>query len=250
MDLTGKHGGLFLWNPKILGVMTVFLISFFFSMEILRPQNADHSLRTCIKGKIKITTRCLWLDKGKLLDALYKASHAALSSCPINCPLPHIERTVSEMLRKMVRKYSSKRPEVIAIAVENTAGVLVDELRTRLAGKSSQDSFELPALSKSFNAHLRTGGSSRKLEEDGSDAANFSEDLLKEEIEGIYTSFMCCKLVSNHNGIVVHSFGKIIEYLFLFSVSYMQVCMLLICWCNAYHRLQFGWINITPIGQS
>ncbi|XXG45032.1 hypothetical protein AAC387_Pa02g0226 [Persea americana] len=154
------------------------------SMEILRPQNADHSLRTCIKGKIKITTRCLWLDKGKLLDALYKASHAALSSCPINCPLPHIERTVSEMLRKMVRKYSSKRPEVIAIAVENTAGVLVDELRTRLAGKSSQDSFELPALSKSFNAHLRTGGSSRKLEEDGSDAANFSEDLLKEEIEG------------------------------------------------------------------
>lgn len=163
----------------------------FFSMEILRPQNAVHSFQTCIRGKIKITTRCLWLDKGKLLDALYKAAHAALSSCPINCPLAHMERTVSEMLRKMVRKYSSKRPEVIAIALENTAGVLADELRIRLSGKSSQESFELPALSKSSNAHLRRGSSRKLEEEDGSNAANLSEDPLKEEIEGIKTSVGC-----------------------------------------------------------
>ena len=105
-------------------------------MEILRPQVIDGATEKSLKGKIRITTRCLWLDKGKLLDALHKAAHAALSSCPVNCPLAHMERTVSEVLRKMVRKYSSKRPEVIAIATENPSAVLAGELNARLSGKS------------------------------------------------------------------------------------------------------------------
>lgn len=63
------------------------------------------------------------------MDALHKAAHAALSSCPVACPLAHMEKTVSESLRKMVRKYSSKSPEVIAVAVENPAAVLSDELK-------------------------------------------------------------------------------------------------------------------------
>ncbi|XP_058226362.1 ribonuclease J-like isoform X2 [Rhododendron vialii] len=100
------------------------------SMEILRPQDADNfGEQRTLKGKIRITTRCLWLDKGKLLDALRKAAHAALSSCPVACPLAHMEKTVSQVLRKMVRKYSSKSPEVIAVAVENPAAVLSDELK-------------------------------------------------------------------------------------------------------------------------
>ncbi|KAI4342504.1 hypothetical protein MLD38_027127 [Melastoma candidum] len=105
------------------------------NMEIMRPQKVDGQFESSLKGKIRITTRCLWLDKGKLLDALYKAAHATLSSCPVNCPLAHMERTVSEVLRKMVRKYSGKRPEVIACAVENPAAVLVDEINDRLSGK-------------------------------------------------------------------------------------------------------------------
>ncbi|KAE9587433.1 putative beta-lactamase transcription factor MYB family [Lupinus albus] len=106
------------------------------SMEIFRPQNLDSLAGNTLKGKIRITTRCLWLDKGKLLDGLHKAAHAALSSCPVNCPLTHMERNVSEVLRKLVRKYSGKRPEVIAIAIENPAAVLADEINTKLSGKS------------------------------------------------------------------------------------------------------------------
>ncbi|KAM3319269.1 ribonuclease J isoform X2 [Capsicum chacoense] len=106
------------------------------SMEILRPQSTDGMTEKALKGKIRITTRCLWLDKGKLLDGLHKAAHAALSSCPLSSPLSHMERTVSEVLRKLVRKYSSKRPEVIAIAFENPAGVLADEIYGKLSGKS------------------------------------------------------------------------------------------------------------------
>lgn len=105
-------------------------------MEIFRPKNLDNFAENTLKGKIRITTRCLWLDKGKLIDAIYKAARAALSSCPVNSPLSHLERTVAEVLRKMVRKYSGKRPEVIAIAIENPAAVLADEINTKLSGKS------------------------------------------------------------------------------------------------------------------
>ncbi|CAN6449094.1 unnamed protein product [Victoria cruziana] len=123
------------------------------SMEIMRPQSVGGALsQPCIKGKIRITTRCLWLDKGKLLDALHKAAHVALSSCPINCPLAHMERAVSDVLKKMVRKYSGKRPEVIAIAVENANAVLAEELKAKLSGKS-KGTFSLSALRKSIDPH-------------------------------------------------------------------------------------------------
>lgn len=103
-------------------------------MEIFRPQKEHGLTQTGLKGKFKITTRCLWLDNGRLLDALYKAAHAALSSCPMNCPLSHMERMVAEILRKMVRKYSEKRPDVIAVAMENTTASFSEHLDAKSSG--------------------------------------------------------------------------------------------------------------------
>ncbi|XP_057970233.1 ribonuclease J isoform X2 [Malania oleifera] len=152
------------------------------SMEILRPQSVDDIVENSIKGKIKITTRCLWLDKGKLLDALHKAAHAALSSCPVNCPLAHIEKTVSEMLRKMVRKYSSKRPEVIAVAFENPAAVISDEIEARISGKSYVG-FAASALRKGVDRHARKIRSNRTHEEEDSGPVHL-EDTPLHDVEG------------------------------------------------------------------
>ncbi|KAJ1279424.1 hypothetical protein BS78_04G155700 [Paspalum vaginatum] len=109
----------------------------FVSMEIFRPHKEHASAQLGLKGKFKITTRCLWLDNGRLLDALYKAAHAALSSCPVNCPLNHMERMVSEILRKMVRKYSGKRPDVIAVATENTTIGFSEHTEAKSSGTSA-----------------------------------------------------------------------------------------------------------------
>ncbi|KAJ6339602.1 hypothetical protein OIU77_007537 [Salix suchowensis] len=153
------------------------------SMEILRPQNADGLVENSLKGKIKITTRCLWLDKGKLLDALHKAAHAALSSCPVNCPLAHMERTVSEMLRKMVRKYSGKRPEVIAIAVENPVAVLSDELNEKLSGHSHAG-LGISALIKTADQHRKKNQVDRK-QHGGNDYAHLEKTSAKNsEVDG------------------------------------------------------------------
>ncbi|PPD67392.1 hypothetical protein GOBAR_DD35731 [Gossypium barbadense] len=149
------------------------------SMEILRPQKIDGIIENSLKGKIRITTRCLWLDKGKLLDALHKAAHAALSSCPVNCPLAHMERTVSEVLRKMVRKYSGKRPEVIAIALENPAGVLSDELNEKLSGNSNVG-FGIPAVRKVMDGHPKRREPNKIKAEN--DVGNDVETFLPEEV--------------------------------------------------------------------
>ncbi|KAK9104174.1 hypothetical protein Scep_021018 [Stephania cephalantha] len=152
------------------------------SMEILRPQFTDGLFQPRIKGKIKITTRCLWLDKGKLLDALHKAAHAALSSCPLNCPLSHMERTVSEVLRKVVRKYSGKRPEVIAVAVENTVGVLSDELKDRISGKPHRN-FSLSTSNETGHAHSENIVE-RELDEADRDDDLQDEDVVHHKIKG------------------------------------------------------------------
>lgn len=152
------------------------------SMEILRPENNDNPMEKSIKGKIRITTRCLWLDKGKLLDALHKAAHATLSSCPVNCPLAHIERTVSEVLRKMVRKYSSKRPEVIAIAMENPAAVLSEELKARLSGKSGVG-VGISALRDVVDGHPKKSKSNRLQQEEGSGQRHL-ENTSDQDLQG------------------------------------------------------------------
>ncbi|KAG8388085.1 hypothetical protein BUALT_Bualt02G0088500 [Buddleja alternifolia] len=152
------------------------------SMEILRPQTTDGSVEKALKGKIRITTRCLWLDKGKLLDALHKAAHAALSSCPVSCPLTHMERTVSEVLRKMVRKYSSKRPEVIAIAIENPAGDRANDINGKLSGKWHINS-GISALKKAVDGHENKKETIDKLEEDENSlelARNTTEQVLED----------------------------------------------------------------------
>lgn len=161
-------------------------------MEILRPQAEDGSGEKALKGKIRITTRCLWLDRGKLLDALHKAAHAALSSCPVNCPLAHMERIVSEVLRKMVRKYSSKRPEVIAVAVENPGAVLANEINGKLSGKSHIGP-NFSGLRNAFDAHKKTREPVATIEEDVNDLS-LARSASAQELEGQYPiikEFLC-----------------------------------------------------------
>lgn len=158
-------------------------------MEILRPQNVDGVVEGSLKGKIRITTRCLWLDKGKLLDALHKAAHAALSSCPVGCPLAHMEKTVAEVLRKMVRKYSSKRPEVIVIAVENPDAVLSHEIENRLSGKSHV-TFGIPALKNMVGGGPKKTKSSKRQLEDGN-GHYYSEKYSEQSSEGFSLPLLC-----------------------------------------------------------
>eukprot|EP00252_Welwitschia_mirabilis_P010958 TRINITY_DN2467_c0_g2_i1.p1 TRINITY_DN2467_c0_g2~~TRINITY_DN2467_c0_g2_i1.p1 ORF type:complete len:972 (+),score=187.63 TRINITY_DN2467_c0_g2_i1:36-2918(+) len=93
------------------------------SVELKRPQMStnDGALKLNLQpqsrltGKIIITTRCLWVDKGKLIDTLRTALYAALASCPVDASVSLIQQTFSTVVSKLVRKYNNKRPEVIVL---------------------------------------------------------------------------------------------------------------------------------------
>ncbi|CAM6097811.1 unnamed protein product [Calypogeia fissa] len=83
-------------------------------------QEEDEEEEIGLRGKIRITTRCMWTDGGKLLDHLRKAAEGALASSIQGLTLPQIERKVATALRKACQKYINRRPEVIVIATEGS----------------------------------------------------------------------------------------------------------------------------------
>ncbi|KAF7834674.1 Ribonuclease J isoform B [Senna tora] len=102
------------------------------SMEIFCPQSFESHVENTLKGKIKITTRCLWLDKGKLLDALHKAAHAALSSCPalLNLILDIVKDSACKVTMLLSDTFV-KEPKLFAITLFDASlfrlnGVITD----------------------------------------------------------------------------------------------------------------------------
>ncbi|BFI30298.1 ribonuclease J [Marchantia polymorpha subsp. ruderalis] len=71
-----------------------------------------------LRGRVRITTRCMWIDGGRLLDYLRQAVDGALASCYLDSTLPQIERKIGTAIKKAAQKYINRRPEVIVIASE------------------------------------------------------------------------------------------------------------------------------------
>eukprot|EP00271_Cylindrocystis_brebissonii_P002899 TRINITY_DN13655_c0_g2_i1.p1 TRINITY_DN13655_c0_g2~~TRINITY_DN13655_c0_g2_i1.p1 ORF type:complete len:1160 (-),score=309.56 TRINITY_DN13655_c0_g2_i1:418-3897(-) len=71
-----------------------------------------------VPGRVRITTRCLWLDGGKLTHLMQSAADMALAKLSGDVSLPTVERAIAAVLQKVVQRYSNKRPEVIVTAVE------------------------------------------------------------------------------------------------------------------------------------
>nr|XP_011463282.1 PREDICTED: uncharacterized protein LOC105351207 [Fragaria vesca subsp. vesca] len=93
-----------------------------------------------------------------------------------------MERTVSEVLRKLVRKYSGKRPDVIHIAMENPAAVLADEVSTRLSGKSHVG-YDRSALRKVNDGNLNKSRSTRTQSDEAKDNIELQSSTIEKDFE-------------------------------------------------------------------
>ena len=101
-----------------------------------------------LQGRIRITTRCLWTDSGKLLESLQRAADVALSSCRKDARLATVERQVGAILRKVVQKYSNRRPDVIVIATEAASKVI-----TGGSSSGSEDQNQNDDKTRSFRSN-------------------------------------------------------------------------------------------------
>ncbi len=78
----------------------------------------QEAARRKLKAKIRITTRAMWTDGGKLLEVLHASAEAALAKLPGDAALSAVERVVGDSLRRAAKQFNNKRPEVIIIGHE------------------------------------------------------------------------------------------------------------------------------------
>lgn len=71
-----------------------------------------------LEAKVRLTTRAMWVDQGRLLEKLHKAAVDAVAQQPLDCPLGTVERMVADSIRRTCREFNKRSPEVIVIAHE------------------------------------------------------------------------------------------------------------------------------------
>eukprot|EP00238_Polyblepharides_amylifera_P002399 CAMPEP_0196596718 /NCGR_PEP_ID=MMETSP1081-20130531/87530_1 /TAXON_ID=36882 /ORGANISM="Pyramimonas amylifera, Strain CCMP720" /LENGTH=779 /DNA_ID=CAMNT_0041921845 /DNA_START=110 /DNA_END=2449 /DNA_ORIENTATION=+ len=93
------------------------------AVEVIRPPPNSRKLEgepeAGLQGVVRITTRGMWNNEGKLLRELQREAEVSLSHIARNATIVFIERAISVQLRKTVKRSCKKRPDVICIAHES-----------------------------------------------------------------------------------------------------------------------------------
>jgi len=71
-----------------------------------------------LRARVRVTTRAMWTDEGRLLARFVRAAEAAVGRLPSDALVVAVERVVAEALRREARIYNARRPEVVVIAHE------------------------------------------------------------------------------------------------------------------------------------
>ena len=65
-----------------------------------------------LRAKIRVTTRAMWVDQGRLLEDLHAAAEDAVGRLPGDAHLAAVERVVADALRRTCKAFNQRRPEV------------------------------------------------------------------------------------------------------------------------------------------
>jgi beta-CASP RNase J family ribonuclease len=119
--------------------------------------------RRKLKAKIRITTRAMWTDGGKLLELLHNSAEVAIAKLPGDAALSAVERVVGDSLRRAAKQFNSRRPEVIIIAHEADPrmGAAAGAMAKRRSSRLERDS-NAPANSNKKRGTSPPGGQPRR----------------------------------------------------------------------------------------
>jgi hypothetical protein len=94
-----------------------------------------------LKAKIRITTRAMWTDGGKLLELLHSSAETAISRLPGDAALSAVERVVGDSIRRAAKQFNNRKPEVIIIAHEADPrmGAAAGAMAKRRSSKTVRD---------------------------------------------------------------------------------------------------------------
>jgi len=95
-----------------------------------------------LQAKVRLTTRALWVDKGRLLERLHAAAVRAVEQQPLDCPLGAVERQVADAIRRTCKDFNKRSPEVIVIAHEadpRNANAVLTRMASLVEGASPEE---------------------------------------------------------------------------------------------------------------
>jgi len=72
-----------------------------------------------VQGKVRVTTRGMWTDQGRLQRELHEGITNLVARMPVDASLASVERVVVEGVTKLCRQFNQRRPEVICVAHEH-----------------------------------------------------------------------------------------------------------------------------------
>lgn len=103
---------------------------------------AQAAARRRLRARVRVTTRAMWIDGGRLLAQLHSAAEQEVAKLPGDAPLVEVERTVAGALRRTCKAFNAKRPEVVVIAHEYDprAGVAARAEAVRRGGAAAATS--------------------------------------------------------------------------------------------------------------
>lgn len=84
----------------------------------LQAAAAQTLARKKLSARVRITTRAMWTDNGKLLERLHAAAEVAVGKLPGDASLAAVERVVSDSLARCCKQFNNRRPEVVVVAHE------------------------------------------------------------------------------------------------------------------------------------
>ena len=71
-----------------------------------------------LSAKIRVTTRAMWTDKGRLERELYDVIDSSIKRLAADATLPAIERNATDAIRRACKLFNNRRPEVVVVAHE------------------------------------------------------------------------------------------------------------------------------------
>jgi len=95
-----------------------------------------------LHANVRLTTKAMWVDKGRLLERLHAAAMAAVSSQPLDCELSTIERLVADNVRRACKDFNKRSPEVVVISHEadsRNASAVLTRMRALLEAATPQE---------------------------------------------------------------------------------------------------------------
>jgi len=102
--------------------------------------SSSNSLPARLRARVRVTTRAMWVDNGRLLERLVVSAERAVARLPPDATLLGVERAVAASLRREARSHNGKIPEVVVVAHEYDPRAAAAVARMR--GPDSGDGYD------------------------------------------------------------------------------------------------------------